>query len=148
MNNITSKFVVIIVAFAILFIGPFVNVSTDMEMLNRRLLVEDVCYFIDSVVDSREISEQLLKEFNNSVAARGVNVNYDITIGHRAVSASADEDYVVTFITDDDFSNLRQGDKIIVHFYTTSNSTSNNIMGKISGFFIEPLDETLSARIR
>lgn len=152
MHDIGGKLLGIILAFLLAVVVPFVTITTENEMINRRLIIQDTCNFIDTVIDTREISKGAIAEFTTALASYGSNVSYDITVYRRTVSSvsGSGEDYTITFIPDPNYNAapLNQGDKIEVHVYTTGNSTTANIAQRLSGVVLGNLDETIVARIR
>ena len=151
MHDIPGKFVGLILAFVLTVLMPFVVVTVENEMLDRRLIINDVTDFIDEVVDSRKVTDAMLEELNVSLASYGMTVDYEIT--HYARSINADplnegSDYYVTYVPQDDVTSYKKGDKISVRVYTVGYSSTESLVHKLTGMFIKDLDETITARIR
>ena len=149
-QDIPGKIIGVILAFVLTIIMPFVTVTVEKEMLERRLIVNNACSFIDSVVDSRVVTQSELEELNLALASYGITVDYDI----KRYAASVDPDPVesgafsVTYLLQDDNMHYNQGDKISVHIYAIGNSTTANLAYRLSGIFMKNFDVTLTARVR
>lgn len=151
MHDIPGKFVGLILAFVLTVIMPFVVVTVENEMLDRRLIVNDVTNFIDGVVDSRKVTDAMLEELNVSLASYGMTVDYEIT--HYARSINSDplnegSDYYVTYVPQDNITDYKKGDKISVRIYTVGYSATEALAHKLTGMFIKDLNVTITARIR
>jgi len=149
-NDLPGKFIGIILAFFLTVVMPFVNITVEDDLINRRLIVTDVCSFIDEVVDSRSVTSAMIKDLNVSLAQYGMSVDYDITRYVKSVNIDpkSTDDFYVSYIKNDDTSKFNKGDKISVHVYTHGYSAAGYLAHKLSGVFISELDTTITARIR
>lgn len=151
MRDIPGKLIGIFVAVALMIVMPFVTVTVESGMIDRREIIMAVTDFIDEVVDSRNITDAMLSELNTSISSHGILVDYEIEHYCRSVDPDplSAGDYYTTFVKD--ITNSREfqkGDKISVHVYSTGYSAAETISHKLAGLFIPKLDETLTARIR
>ena len=149
-NDIPGKFIGLILAFILTVIMPFVTVTVENEMIDRRLIINDVCNFIDEVVDSRVITDSMIDELNVNLASYGMSVDYEITHYARSVNVdpTSTDDYYVTYVRQNNNTEYAKGDKISVHVYTTGYSATESLAHKLTGIFIKELDETITARVR
>lgn len=149
-NDIPGKIIGLLLAFVLVIIMPFVTVTIENEMVDRRLIITDVTNFIDEVVDSRHVTDGMIDELNVNLAKYGMSVNYEITHYKRSVNVDpiTDEDYYVTFIPDNNIKDYAKGDKISVRVYVTSYSATQSLAHKLTGVFVRDLDTTITARIR
>lgn len=151
MRDIPGKFLGLLVAAVLTILMPFVSVTVEASMIDRREIVMDVTQFIDSVVDSRHITDAMLSELNTSISSHSILVDYEIE--HYCLSVDPDPlnpgSYYETYVKDvDDSRDFQKGDKISVHFFSTGYSAAESISHKMVGLFIPKLDETITARIR
>ena len=149
-NDLPGKFIGIIIAFILTIVMPFVNISVEDELINRRLIVTDICSFIDEVVDSRSITDAMLKDLNVSLAQYGSTVDYEITRYVKSVNVdpTSTADFYVSYIQNDDTTLFNKGDKISVRVFTHGYSASGYLAHKLTGVFIPNLNTTITARIR
>lgn len=149
-SDIPGKLIGLILAFVLVILMPFVTVTVENEMLDRRLIVTDVTNFIDEVIDSRNITDAMIDELNVNLAKYGMSVDYEIIHYGRSVNVdpTSSDDYFVTYVKKDDIRNYSKGDKISIHVYTTSYSASEYLAHKVTGMFVKDLDVTITARIR
>lgn len=149
-KDLPGKFIGVLLAFALTVIGPFVNTTVEQELLDRRSIVRDVSNFIDEVVDSRQVTEAMLRELNTNIASYGTSVQYEITHHRRTVNPDPlnPDDYYTNYVIVDNTEPWLKGDRISVHFYSVSYSTTETISHKIAGIFVPTLDRTITARIR
>lgn len=149
-NDIPGKFIGLILAFVLTVITSFVTVTVEDEMLERRLIINDVTSFMDEVIDSRTITDAMIDELNVNLASYGVTVDYEITRYARSVNNDplSDDDYYVTYLPQSDNKHYNKGDKISVRVYTIGYSSTEALAHKITGMFVRDLDETLTARVR
>lgn len=150
-NDLPGKFIGLLLAFVLTVIMPFVTVTVENEMLDRRLIISDVTNFIDEVVDSRNVTDAMIDELNVKLASYGMSVDYEIK--HYARSVNVDpldggESYYTNYIQVDDTSSYQKGDKISVRVFTTSYSATEALAHKLTGMFVKDLDTTITARIR
>lgn len=149
-NDMPGKIIGIILAFVLAVIVPFVNTTVEQEMLDRRSIVMDVTNFIDEVVDSRQISDSMIRELNTKISSYGMTVDYTIT--HYRQSVNPDpvnpDKYYSNYVVIDNAEEWQRGDRIEVHVYTLGYSTAESIAHKITGMFIQDLDRTFASRIR
>ena len=148
-HDLPGKFIGVLLAFVLCIIVPFVTLTTEGEMMDNRLIIQDVTNFIDGVVDSRTITDSQLSELNVKLASYGKTVDYEITRYARSIDADPTKsgNYFVSFIEQDDY-NFKKGDKVTIRFYTSGHSTAEDLAHKLSGIFVKDLDITLTARIR
>lgn len=149
-NDLPGKFIGLLIAFVLTVIMPFVNISVEDELIDRRLIVTDICSFIDEVVDSRNITDAMIKDLNVSLAQYGVTVDYEVTRYVKSVNIDPTntDDFYVSYIINEDASKFNKGDKVSVHVYTKGASTSGYLAHKLSGIFLPELNTTITARIR
>lgn len=149
-HDLPGKFIGLLIAFVLVVIMPFVTVTVENEMLDRRLIIDDVCNFIDEVVDSRQVTDEMLEELNVNLASYGVTVDYKISHYARTVNPDplSGDDYYATYVLQDDYKTFAKGDKISVRVYAIGYSTTEALAHRITGLFVKDLDKTITARIR
>lgn len=149
-KDIPGKFIGIGIAFCLMIIMPFVVTTLEGEMLDRRLIVADVCNFLDSVVDSRQVSQAEIEQLNLSLAQYGVTVDYEIIHYKQQVNPdpTSNGSYYITYAKVGEGYDYDTGDKVAVHVKAVGNSTTENIARKLSGMFIKDLDFIITARVR
>lgn len=150
MHDIPGKVIGLVLAVILCCIMPFVIITTEQEMVNRRLLVEDVSNFIDTVVDGRMVSDAELREFNANMAKYGAIYDYEIHHYKRSVNPDpvTGNTYTVSFVEVDDWKNYEKGDKISVHIWELSPSSTTRLSHRLTGLFVRDFDLTITARIR
>lgn len=149
-SDIPGKVVGILLAFVLCIIFPFVIISTEEEMISRRLIVEEVSSFIDSVIDGRVITDAELRELNASLAAHGMLLDYDIHRYVRSVNPdpTKEEGYLVSYIERDDNMKYDKGDKVSIHVYEVSHAATSTLSHKLTGLYMRDFDLTITARVR
>jgi len=150
MHDIPGKVIGLVLAFVLCVIMPFVTVTVENEMIDRRLIINDVSNFIDEVVDSRYITDTMLKELNVNLASYGMSVDYEIKHYVRTVNTDplTNGEYYVSYIPTGNTKTYSKGDKISVRVYTVGYSSTEALAHKLTGMFVKDLDETITARIR
>ena len=148
-NDLPGKIFGIIMGFILCVVMPFVNTASSQEMDNRRLVIEDVSDFLDSVCDGRVISEAEISALNARLSSYGMILDYDIHRYARTVNPDyTGHDYVVDYVEVDDITTYNKGDKIIIHVYEVSNSSTISLSRKMVGLFVSDFDLTIAARVR
>ena len=154
-NDIPGKLIGLLLAFVLTVVAPFVNTTVMEELIDRRAIVTDVTTFIDEVIDSREITESMIKELNTNVSSYSVNVDYEVRHYRRSVNPDplGETDFYVSYIEMNDTDDLtttdwQKGDRISVRVRTIGYSTVQTIAHKLAFLFIPELDRTFTARIR
>lgn len=149
-NDIPGKFFGLLLAFCLTVLMPFVNTTVELEMLDRRSIITDTTNFIDEVIDSRQITDAMIKEYNTRISSYGVTVDYDITHLKRSVNPDPlnPGEYYTSYVPVGESIPWEKGDRISVRVYTVGYSSAQTLAHKIIGLFIGELDRTLVARIR
>lgn len=149
-NDIPGKFIGLLLAFVLTVIMPFVTVTVENEMCDRRLIISDVTNFIDEVVDSRNITDGMIDELNVKLASYGMSVDYEITHYSRTVNVDPLKagDYYTSYVKVNQNETYSKGDKISVRVFTTSYSATEALAHKLTGMFVKDLNVTITARIR
>lgn len=150
MRGFIGKFIAAVLIFLLLVVVPFVNTAVTEENANRILLLYDVTEFIDEIVDSRTVTESMVKTLNTKIAAYGIPVDY--TIEREMIDVEPDPlnsgKYYPAYIATDETTNFNQGDHVIVHLYSTSSSTPMSLAQHVANIYAGKIDVKLSARIR
>ena len=148
-NDLPGKFIGLLLAFALTVVVPFVNTTVEQEMLDRRSVIMAVTNFMDEVVDSRQVTDAMLKELHTDLASYGISVDYTITHYRRTVDPDPINkgDYYTSYIVVED-EPWEKGDRISIKVQSMANSITETLSRKIAGLFIPELDRTLTARIR
>ena len=149
-NDLAGKIIGMLLAFILCVVSPFVTINAQNEMLDRRMIMNNITDFIDEVIDSRTVSDAALSELNVSLASYGITVDYEIT--RYRISIDPDplkgDAYTINYVVSDDLSKFNKGDKVSVHVYTVGYSSTQSLAHKLTGMFVKDLDETITARIR
>lgn len=149
-KDLPGKFIGILLAFALTVLVPFVNTTVEQELLDRRSIIMDVTNFIDEVVDSRQVTDAMLRELNTTLASYGTSVTYTVTHYRRTINPDPlnKGEYYTNYIVVDDTEPWQKGDRISVRVESISYSTTETLSHKLAGLFVPDLDRTLTARIR
>lgn len=149
-NDLPGKIIGALIAFALCIIAPFVTISNQNEMLDRRMIINHVTDFLDEVIDSRTVTDAALAELNINLASYGIIVDYEIT--RYALSIDPDpvtgNAYTTSYIVTDDNRHYNKGDKLSIRVYTVGYSSTQALAHKLTGMFVKDLDETITVRIR
>lgn len=149
-NDLPGKIIGVLLAFVLCVITPFVTISNQNEMLDRRMIINNVTDFLDEVIDSRTVTDSALSELNVNLASYGIIVDYEIT--RYALSVDPDpvnpNTYTTNYIVTDDNRHYNKGDKISIRVYTVGYSSTQALAHKLTGMFVKDLDETITVRIR
>lgn len=150
MHDIPGKVIGLFIAFFLVVVAPFVVTVTTSEMLNRRAAYMTMCEFVDSVVDSRQITDAELKEFNSKIQTYGMTMDYSITREIRSVDPDplSTDGYIRTYIPTSENKVYNQGDHIVLRVRAIGYSTSSGLAHSLIGMFVDDFDETVVARIR
>lgn len=150
MHDIPGKMLGVFLAFVLIVVAPFVITVTTTEMLDRRAAYMTMCEFVDGVIDSREITDSELKEFNSKIQSYGMTMDYTITREMRSVDPDPINpgEYVRTYIPTEKNMKYNQGDHIILRVHALGYSSSSSLAHSLVGMFVEDFDETIVARIR
>lgn len=149
MSSLPNK-VLWTIVIVLAFISFYSITVAEGTLLDKRQLYIDMCDFVDSVVDSREITESELRAFNTKIESYGFTVDYSIERLIRSVDPDPlnPGEYVTTWIAVDDNMHYNQGDKIVLHVWSLGNSTAQNATVGIFNFFTGSFDRQVPARIR
>ena len=150
MRGFIGKFVAIILLFFGLVITPFVNTAVTEENANRISMLYDITSFVDEVVDSRQITDDMLKSFNTRISSYGIPVDYEIT--REMLDIEPDPlnsgDYYPAYIVTESNRDFNQGDHITVHVYSSGNSMPMTLANRVANIYAGEVDIEISARIR
>lgn len=149
-SDIIGKFLGLALTFVLLIVAPFVERSAQKEALDSKAIVSDINNFIDEVVDSRMITDNMLKQLNSKLASYSILVDYEIIREKRAVNPDPKNpgEYYSSLIVVDDNMTYEQGDHITVHVYKIGNSSTSVVSARLAQIFIPEFDYKFSARVR
>lgn len=150
MHDIPGKVIGVLLAFVMVVVATFAISVTTAEMLDRRSAFMVMCEFVDGVIDSRQITDSELRDFNAKIQSYGMTVDYTITREMRSVDPDPlnPGGYVRTYIPTDNNRVYNQGDHITLHVKSIGYSSSTALAHSLTNMFVEPFDETITARIR
>lgn len=148
MHDIPGKLIGLLLAFLLLVIVPFTNLAVEDEIIDRRAIVMDTTNFIDQVVDSRQLTDTELREFNSQLASYGVTVDYEITRYCLSVNNGGGDTTYSTYYPDANIHEWKTGDRISVHIWTTGYGGPQALAHALTGIYASKLDKTFVARIR
>lgn len=139
-----------ILAFFYLLLVLFTITTAEDEMLDRRALFADMCNFVDGVVDSGEVTEAELRQFNADIATYGYTLDYEIERYIRSVDPDPlnPGEYIPTWIRADYTGHFNQGDKIVLHVWSIGQTPARTIARHLIPFYIEDFDRRVPARVR
>lgn len=150
MKGFIGKFVALILLFIGLVVTPFVNTAVTEENANRISMLYDITSFVDEVVDSRQITDSMLKSFNTKISSYGIPVDYKIT--REMLDIEPDPlhtgEYYPAYIATDSNRSYNQGDHITIHVYSSGNSTPMTLANRVANIYAGEVDIEISARIR
>ncbi len=149
-TDIIGKFLGIALAFVLLVVAPFIEYTAQQTSLDSRAIVSVVNNFIDEVVDSREITDSMLRQFNADLAQYSIAVDYEIIRERRVIDPDPlnPGEYYPSMVVTDDNRHYEQGDHITVHIYEVGTSASASIAYRLARVTQPRLDYTFSARVR
>lgn len=78
MLDLPGKFIGILMAFFLCVIAPLVNITTTQELVARRQIITAATNLLDEVVDSRELTPEMRRQFVAEVNSYGATVNYEL----------------------------------------------------------------------
>ena len=150
MHDIPGKVIGILLSFFLVVVAPFAVTVTTTEMLNRRDAYMTMCDFVDGVVDSRQITNAELKEFNAKIQTYGMTMDYSVTREIRSVDPDPINQgkYIRTYIPTSEWKTYNQGDHIVLRVRAIGYSSSVGLAHSLIGMFVDDFDETIVARIR
>lgn len=152
MTNATGKFLGVGIALMLLLL-MYSNVIVSESMLDRRQIASEMVTFMDSVIDSREITESSLNQFVSSITSHGAVVNYKITRKIRNVTyqnVGGVPTAITTYVTDPNENPMKfeKGDHIVLRVYEESFSSTQYIVRELTQMFMKDFDYTLEMRVR
>lgn len=107
--------------------------------------------FIDTVVDTRSVSESMLADFKLAMSSVSeylvVDIEHEVKIIEPDPIAGAGRTRV-TYIPSEDLSTFKQGDRIIVTVHTVRSNPYQYISSSITGTAIQDCDFTSCGKIR
>ena len=78
MLDLPGKFIGIVVAFFLCVLAPLVNITITQELVARRQIITAATNLLDEVVDSRELTNDMQRQFIAEVNSYGAAVNYEL----------------------------------------------------------------------
>ena len=71
MGDIFGKLIGVVLAFVLLFLGPFTWVTLSNEMVARRTIMNEMQSFLDETIDSRQITDTQLEDLYLGISGLG-----------------------------------------------------------------------------
>lgn len=136
-------------AFILSVLTPYtVTVMVD-DMVARRAIINEVSMFIDEVIDTGEVSDTLLTDFQLGCNSHGPIIQIEIvryvkTIDPDPINGGTYTTYVVA----DDITHYNQGDHIQVTVKTIGYSGTQRMVMSTVGIMLPKFECTLAGRVR
>lgn len=150
MTDIVGKIVSVVLIFVMLVITPIAYVSCTQWTRSRTVALVSMRSLIDEVIDTREMSDQALADFNLSLA--GASESYKATITREVKVVDPDPlnpgKTVTSYVVVDNNRTYNQGDYIIIRVETLGMNTFQTIMLSLLGMDLPNDDEVLAGRVR
>ena len=153
MGDTIGKIIGVIIAFILCIIAPItVNLMSD-DMSDRRLIFNEMTTFVDEVIDVGQVTETQLKDFYYGVSSYGPACSVQIYRYIRTVQLDENNNTYTSYIPQDITTSpmpvkFNQGDLIKVHVSATNYTGAQQIGQFILGQSFNPIDYSLSGRVR
>lgn len=150
MKDIISSILATILAVIMLGITPLYYVGIIQWTRSEIIALSETSNLIDEVIDTRELRESTLKEYNINLASTSEYYTAKITRQVRVINPdplNKGKTYE-SYVTVDDISTFNQGDFIIVEVKAIGNGTAQVIAQSLLGLGLGDMDFTLAGRVR
>lgn len=133
-----------------LIVTPLYYISIIQYAKAENEMMSDVANVIDKVIDTRELTEDMLADLNIALAAKPMN--YTLTITRETIVTNPDPSnpgstYSV-YVVADDIYNYRQGDIITIRVEMFGESMMTQIASKLLGLHLADYDYQIAGRVR
>ena len=154
MGDVAGKVVGVILAFVLCVLAPLTIVMMSDDMSDRRALYGEMTSFIDEVVDTATITEEQLTDLYAALNSYGPLCEVKIYRYLRAANPDKDGKVEVTYmpmdVTVDRESTIKfnQGDLIKVSLKAVDYAGVQRIARGMLGAFLQPIEYSVTARVR
>lgn len=133
-----------------LIITPMYYISIIQYAKAEDEMMSDVATVIDKVIDTRELTEDMIVDLNLSLAAKPMN--YTLSITRETIVTNPDPAHpgstYSVYIVADDIHHYRQGDIIIIRVEMFGSSMMTQIAEKLLGMRVADYDYQVAGRVR
>lgn len=133
-----------------LVITPMYYISIIQYAKAEDEMMSDVAIVIDKVIDTRELTEDMIADLNLSLAAKPMN--YTLSITRETIVTNPDPAHpgstYSTYIIADDIHHYRKGDIITIRVEMFGGSMMTQIAEKLLGMRVADYDYQVAGRVR
>lgn len=150
MSDIFGKLFGVVLAFILSVLTPYTITTMVDDMVARRSIINEMSMFIDEVIDTREITEQQLADFQLGCNSYGPVVQIEVVRYVKTIDplpGHPGETYI-TYVVSDDNTKYNQGDHIQVTVKTIGYTGSQRLVMATVGLLSPKFNCTLAGRVR
>lgn len=149
MSDIFSKIFGVILAFVLSILTPYTITTMVDDMVARRSIMNEMTMFIDEVIDTGEVTEEQLADFQLGCNSYGPIVQIEV----KRYVKTIDPDVVnggtyTTYVLGDDNRHYNQGDHVQVTVHTIGYTGAQRLVMATVGILTPKFECTLSGRVR
>lgn len=133
-----------------LIVTPLYYISIIQYAKAENEMMSDVAGVIDRVIDTRNLTEDMIADLHLALAAKPMNYTLTITRETRVTNPDPNNPgstYTVYVIADDIY-HYKQGDIITIRVEMFGESMMTQIAGKLLGMHLAKYDYQVSGRVR
>lgn len=149
-SSVVGMTVALIILVMLEVVTPFYYIGIIQWARSENEMMSDVTSLVDKVIDTRQLTDDMLADFNLALAAKPLNYTATITRETRVVNPDPQNPgkTYTTYVLADDISQWYQGDIITVHVETFGESIYTVISNRIMGLGTGQNSFQVSGRVR
>lgn len=149
-SSIPGTVIGLILVVCMLIISPLYYVGIIEWAKSESEIMSDTSNLIDKVIDTRVLTDDMLADYNISVAAKAIKYRTVITRETKVVNPDPlnPGNTYTTYVLVDDTSIWKQGDIITITVEPISDSIYNRVSRSMLGLSVDSDGFTLSGRVR
>lgn len=150
MGDIFGKLIGVVLAFVLLFLGPFTWVTLSNEMVARRTIMNEMQSFLDETIDSRQITDTQLEDLYLGISGLGPICDVEVERYVRTVDPDPKKagSIYITYVFSENNREFNQGDKVKIRVHSINYTGAEKLLRATVGLWLPPIDYTLAARVR
>lgn len=142
--------VLAIVMFLLYLLVMYSESVVLQEISDQREIISATDEFVDKIIDSREVTDAMISEYEARLASFNSVVTYEVTREMRVLEPDSlhNGEHVPSYIVADTNTRYNQGDLVVVHVKERNYGSGMGIVNSLFNVFVPKLDLRIADRVR
>lgn len=139
-----------IVMFFLYLLVMYSEAVVSQELSDQREIISATDEFVDKIIDSREVTDAMVREYEARLASYSSLVTYEVSREMRVLEPDSmnSGEHVPSYIVADTNTRYNQGDLVVVRVKERNYGSGMSFVHSIFSIFVPKLDIRIADRVR